>query len=164
MNYYQTDIDNLIAFDTNTFLAGNINKAEIKGLEIISETTVDQWDINLTLSYTDPVNKSAANYGKQLVARAKQAMNLQLLRDFGKFSFGASLLAQSEHFTTADNSESVAGYGVLDSVVSYNFTQEMKLSANLTNILDKDYVINEGFGDTYNTLGRSLFINLSYNM
>ena len=161
---YQTDIDNLIAYDSNTFLAGNINKARISGAELTGNMVIKSWNINLSASYTDPLNKSAANNGKTLQARAKQTLNIQASRHIGKYNISASLLAQGKRYTNSDNTESVAGYGVMDANIDYKYSKQISLSAKLNNIFDKDYIINQGFGSIYNTLGRTVFISMKYSM
>ncbi len=162
---YHTQIDNLISYDSTIFLANNIDKSKITGAELVSNAHLLKWNINTTLSYTDAVNDSGANKGKQLVARAKETLSLSADRSIGNFNIGMALLAQSKRYQNSDNSASTAGYGVVDLSANYNFTSQFKLSLKLNNILDKDYALNKTFGGAnYGTLGRNFFVNLSYQM
>ena len=166
-NIFQTNIDELIiSVPTGPFssISSNVAKSEISGAELTSSLNVGQWNSNISLSYVDPVNKSGANNGKVLQARAKQTLSLNINRDFQKYTFGSSLLAQGKRYTNADNSESIAGYGIININSDYRITKDLKVTAKINNLLDEEYVINEGFGTTYNTLGRTLLVNLSYTM
>jgi len=165
LNIYQTVIDNLISFDQATFLANNINKAQLTGAELISNATYKQWSIDTALTYIDPVNKSADNNNKQLQARSKTSLSLALGRQFGQYHFGANFLTQAKRYQNSDNTRSTAGYGVVDLSLDYAFTEQFKFSINLNNVLDKDYSLNQTFaGDNYNTLGRNFFANLVYTL
>ncbi|VAW70584.1 Outer membrane vitamin B12 receptor BtuB [hydrothermal vent metagenome] len=165
LNIYQTNIDNLIAFDTTTFFANNINRSQITGAEFTSSLQLAQWNINTSLSYTDPINKSASNKGRQLVARSKGILSLAANYHIGSYNMGASLLAQSKRFQSTDNTRSTAGYAVIDLTSEYDFSPRFKLSVKLNNIFDREYAVNQTFGgNNYNTLGRNAFVNLIYKM
>lgn len=163
-NIYQTDIDDLIIYNQTTFTSENIAQAQIRGAELNSSLQLAQWQLQLALSYTDPRNKSGDDEDKVLQSRPKQTLSIQAQRDFGRFSLGSSLLAQSQRYTSSDNSTSSPGYGLLNAHASYQLSKSMTVQAKLSNLLDKDYILNEGFGTTYSTLGRSLFVNLSYQL
>jgi vitamin B12 transporter len=163
-NIYQTDIDDLIVYNQTTFTSENIAQAQIRGAELSSSLQLAQWQLQLALSYTDPRNKSGDDEDKVLQSRPKQTLGIQAQRDFGRFSLGSSLLAQSQRYTSSDNSTSSPGYGLLNAHASYQLSKSMTVQAKLSNLLDKDYILNEGFGTTYSTLGRSLFVNLSYQL
>ena len=47
---------------------------------------------------------------------------------------------------------------LLNLTTSYTISKQFKLSLRADNVLDKDYMLVHG----YNTLGRTLFIGLSY--
>jgi len=165
LNIYQTIIDNLISFDQTTFLANNIDKSQLTGAELISNTVYQQWAINTSLSYVDPVNKSDDNYNRKLQGRAKTSLSLAASRQFGRYHVGSALLMQSKRYQNADNTRSTSGYGVLDLSMDYAFTDQFKLSVKLNNIFDKDYALNQTFsGDNYNTLGRNFFASLVYKL
>ncbi|HED33667.1 MAG TPA: TonB-dependent receptor, partial [Gammaproteobacteria bacterium] len=167
LNVYQTNIDNLI-ISVGVFpdsVATNISKSQITGTELTSSTRIAQWNINTSLSYTDPVNKSGSNKDKQLQARAKRTLSLTANRDFGSYNLGISLLAQSKRYQDAANTNSTAGYGLVDLTAEYNFNPQFKFALKLNNVFDKDYAVNQFFtGDNYSTLGRNVFANLIYNM
>ncbi len=163
-NIYQTDIDNLIIYDQTTSTSENIAQSQIRGAELNSSLQLAQWQFDLALSYTDPRNKSGDDKDKVLQSRPKQTLSIQANRDFGQFSLGGSLLTQSQRYTSSDNSTSSPGYGLLNAHASYQLNKNMSLQAKLSNLLDKDYILNEGFGTTYSTLGRSLFVNLAYQL
>lgn len=157
---YQTTIDNLIAYDSNTLLAGNISKAEITGIEAELASVISGWDILFTGTYLEPLNKDDAYKDKILQARAQQTLQLAAHRQFGKFNFNASLLSQGKRYSNPDNSKQVSGYTVLDLRMVYAITIKLQLDAKLNNVFDKEYVINE----SYNTLGRTVFLAVNYEL
>ena len=164
-NVYQTEIDNLIAYDPNTSLAANVNEAGITGAELITDFSAYQWDLNIGIAYIDTENKSGDNQGKELIARAKENLNFQVYRSFGKLAVSAAWTAQGKRYISLDNSESLAGYGIVDANIDYALNKQMKLSVKINNITDKEYAVAaDSFNGTYNTLDRTLFVNLSYNM
>lgn len=86
LNIYETQIDDLIAYDASLFAPNNIDQTRIHGLEAVVGTHFSDWDLNTNLSLLDPENRSGgANDGNVLPRRARQSLRLDADRDFGRY-------------------------------------------------------------------------------
>jgi len=155
VNSYQTDVDNLIAYDASVFAPGNINSAQIRGLEAILDTRLAQWDINANLTLLDPSNQ---DNDKVLPRRAKKALHISLDRQFKPFSVGTSLDAVGKRYDDAGNRRELDSYITMDLRASYQITKAWQVQARISNLFDKDYET----AAFYNQAGRDFFITLHY--
>lgn len=137
---YRTKVDNLIVFDAALNSANNVNKAEIKGLELIANTRLQGWDLSTNITFLSTEDKSSgANSGKELARRPDQSARFNLDRNFGKFSLGGSLIAESNRFDDAGNNRKINGYATTDLRASYRFNKALTLQAKVGNVFDKNY-------------------------
>ncbi|MDH5394221.1 MAG: TonB-dependent receptor [Gammaproteobacteria bacterium] len=164
LSYYNTTIDNLIAYDSALFTANNISKAEIEGFEASISADISNWKMNLSSSYVEPINKDDSNFGNILPARVQESTNLSVSRQFSKTNFSVSVLNQGKRFNDASNSTKVDGYTTVDLKLGYKLTKALKIEAKVNNAFDEDYVINASSSTIYNTTGRTVFISLNYKM
>ncbi|MBS4099014.1 MAG: TonB-dependent vitamin B12 receptor [Sulfuricella sp.] len=159
LNAFQTDIDNLIAFNAATFLPGNVNTARIRGLEGNAGMQVAEWRINAGLTLLDPENRSAGSYqGKRLARRAEQTLRLDLDRDIGPARIGATLIAAGERYDDLANTRKLGGYATLDLRAEYALDKEWRIQAKAVNLFDRAYET----ASFYNQPGRSVFLTLRY--
>ena len=153
INLYKTTIKNLIDWDnaTGIWMPSNIDNAVIRGIEFQLSLLLDGWDTKLQLSLLDPRNIGT---GQVLNNRSRESVRLDFNKDFGKYTLGSTLKAQSKRhgFTT------VSGYALVDLRASYKINKKWILRGNIGNVLDKRYEVNSG----YNTLERNVFISLNY--
>ncbi len=152
-NLFRSRITNLIATDAN-FQAQNIEKARIDGLELDFSRTLNQFAFNTNLTWLNPENRLT---GSQLESRVKRTFKVSLDRDYGKFSVGGSLLAQSKRAAGTFSSET-AGYTTIDLRSAYRLNKHITLQASLNNLLDKDYQTKSGF----NMPDRNVMFTVSY--
>ena len=155
INTYQTEIDNLIAYDANVFAPGNIDSARIRGLEAVLNTNIAQWDINTNLTLLDPINQSN---DKVLPRRAKQTLHINLDRNFNQFTVGTSLHAVGKSYDDAANTRELDAYMTMDVRTGYQITKDWQIQARISNLLDQDYET----AAFYNQAGREFFITLNY--
>ncbi|MFU8787733.1 MAG: TonB-dependent receptor domain-containing protein [Methylobacter sp.] len=157
---YHTNIDNLIiaVSDPVTFLfsAENVGKAQIDGLEAEIGTQVMGWNNKLNMNLLSPKNRET---NARLARRAEKTLSYDLSRSFGQLDVGAKVLAQSDRFDDTLNKTKVAGYVTVDLRSAYHLNKNWMLSANLNNLLDKNYqTVN-----TYNSADRNFFLSIHYN-
>ena len=155
INAYQTDIDDLIAFDSTTFAPGNIDSARIRGLEAILDIRLAYWDINANLTLLDPRNQSD---DKILPRRAKKALNISLDRQLNQFSIGTSLYAVGKRYDDSANTRELGAYTTMDLRAGYQITKAWQVQARISNLFDKEYET----ATYYNQAGRDFFITLNY--
>jgi vitamin B12 transporter len=130
---YRTDLEDAIVFSD---IPRNVQKARINGFEAELQQQLFGWQGTLGLSLIDPRDRDS---GHILNRRAKRTLSLDLDRQFGSVSVGASWQAISHSYDDVDNDREIAGYGLLGLRSSWQATPEIKLALKLDNLLDKEY-------------------------
>lgn len=159
LNVYQTDIDDLIAFDPVFQIPRNISAARIRGLEALATARLGGWELSANLTLLDPENRSAGpNEGNLLPRRPEQSLRLDLDRDFGGWRAGASLVAAGRAYDDLANDQRLDAYAVVDLRAEYDFSETLRLQARVENLFDDDYETAAFFNEP----GRSLYLTLRY--
>jgi vitamin B12 transporter len=163
-NVYQIDIKDLIQWNSTLMMPDNLNKAQIQGLELASHAHIGPWRFGGNVTFLNPRDE---NTGYVLVGRAKRTLNLEVDRTFGKFDFGVSLIAQSQRYDDAANTETLSGYGSVDVRGTYHVTSEFDVQLKVSNIFDRNYIVgidNDpvfGYGDIHQD-GTNAFLTVTY--
>ncbi|MFC6672205.1 TonB-dependent vitamin B12 receptor [Marinobacterium aestuariivivens] len=155
LNLYETRIDDLIAFDASIMAPANVESARIRGLELVLQQPLGDWDLNGNLTLLDPEDRDTGN---RLPRRARQSLQLDLDRDFGRYGVGASVHAVGKRYDDLANSRELDGYATLDLRASYRFAADWTLGARAVNLFDRDYET----ASFYEQEGRSFYATLSY--
>jgi len=159
VNAYQTDIDNLIGFDSATFAPANVDESRIQGVEGILSTQFQGWKLNTHVTWQNPENQSeGANKDNLLARRAEQSLRVDLDRSFQKFSLGTSLNAVSKRYDDLANTHKLGGYATLDLRGEYAFSKALSLQARISNVFGREYET----AAFYNQAGREFFVTLRY--
>lgn len=164
IHVYQTEIDDLIAFDAAANRPANVNEATIRGLEAAVGTRIAGWEVNAGLTLLDPENRSdGANRGNVLPRRAEQSLRLDLDREFGgpshgRYSLGASVIAEGRRFDDLANTRRLGGYATVDLRAEYRIDRDWRVQARIENLFDKDYET----AAFYNQPGRSAYLTVRY--
>ncbi|QFY89005.1 TonB-dependent vitamin B12 receptor [Magnetovirga frankeli] len=159
INLYRTRIEDLIAYDFASGGMVNLSQARISGVELSLRQQLADWRLAGNLTLQDPEDRSGGpNQGNQLNRRARQMLSVDLDRDLGRYSLGASLHAEGRRYDDLANSRELDGYGRVDLRAGYRFSRRLRLQARLENLLDADYET----ASFYNQPGRSLLLSLSY--
>ena len=156
-NAYQTEIRDLIEYDPVTFGAANIDSARIRGLETQLGTWLAGWHVQLRLTLLDP-RGTGVEYGELLPRIAHYTGRLDVDRDIGTLSVGATLVANGQRFEDPANTEPLGGYTTLDLRSAWRFAPHWELQAVLKNAFDRSYET----ALYYNQLGRSAYLTLRY--
>ncbi len=159
INAYQTEIDDLIAYDASLFKPANISSAHIRGLEGVLNLQLLGWAINTNITLLEPKNRaSGSNRNNLLPRRSEQSLHLDLSRGFGPFNLGASFIAEGRRYDDLANTRELDAYTTLDLRADYLFAKDWRLQSRIENLFDEDYET----ASYYNQPGRSLFITLHY--
>jgi len=160
---YQTSVDNLIetVFVGGLFEPRNVAEARIRGLEFGTGADMGEWTIYGAASYTDPEDRETGN---RLRRRTSQSARVELDRSLGDWSVGATLVAQGHRYNDAEEEERLAGFGLLNLRLGWQFAADWSARLVVDNALDKDYVTaRDSFNDfDYQQPGRSVFLSLRY--
>ena len=101
---------------------------------------------------------TGANYGELLPQRAQYTARLDVDRDLGVFSVGATLFQSGPRYEDPANTQRMGGYGTLDVRAAWRFLPHLELQALLKNAFDRDYQT----VFYYNQPGRSAYLTLRY--
>ena len=116
----------------------NISEARINGFEAALSHELMGWHGELGVSVIDPRDRDT---GKTLSRRARRTLSLDLDRQFGAVSVGASWRTVSRAYSDEANTRELAGYGVLGVRSSWQVSDEIELGLKVDNLLDKRYVL-----------------------
>ena len=156
---FENRVDDLISFDSSTFLPGNIDTARLRGGELTVATAIAGWELQGQYSHVDPRNRSAGpSHGKLLPRRARDTARLDLDRGFGALAFGATLGAAGRRYDDAATQVRVGGHATVDLRLEYTVHPDWTLQARVTNLFDQDYQLM----DWYNQPGRGFGLNLRW--
>lgn len=159
VNLYQTEIDDLIAFDAATFSPKNIDSARIRGLEFEATADWADWLLDANLTLLDPRNRSdGPNDGNLLPRRAEQTLRLDADRRLGRIGFGATFFAAGRRFDDDKNQVRLDPYSLFDLRADYDFGGGLRLQGRIENLFDEDYETAAGF----NQPGRTFMVTLRY--
>jgi vitamin B12 transporter len=153
INVFDTQIDDLIAFQGTNFQAINLDAASVRGVELEYEFLHGLWrhQANLTAQRArNDVDHSPLLYRPD----QKATYNVHRLLTGGG-TIGAELQLVSDR---TGLSERLPGYGLLSLAAHWPVVPGWFLEGRLENLFDKDYELIEGF----NTPGRSVFVSVRY--
>ncbi len=153
---FETDYSNLITsvFDpvSGNFLAANVNRARVNGLETSWRGTLHGVDVRASLTIQNPQDLSA---NRLLARHARHFGSVSAYKSFGPFSAGLEWNAAGER---QDSARTLGGYGLLNLTGRYQITHDWALSARVENLLNKNYQLIA----PYNTASRGVFFTLSW--
>lgn len=156
INLFHNEIDDLISTDATFTTLANVNEAQIDGLEIVMETDLAGWELDLSVTLLDHEDKGT---GERLLRRPDQSLTATLYKESGNFDLTIQTLAQSDHRdidpVTFGSSE-VAGYGILNLIGGYRFSENADVRLRIGNVFDKDYEVVDGF-NSYGTTATVAF-------
>ncbi|HEY0504078.1 MAG TPA: TonB-dependent vitamin B12 receptor [Lysobacter sp.] len=162
VNAFDTTIDDMIAFDSTLGDFGgpnNIDRARIRGVEVVAGTELAGWDLRTSLTWLDPRNDGDnPNHDNLLPRRAKQVGRIDADRGFGRFSVGASVSGAGERYDNLANTTRMGGYGLADLRAGWAFDDAWSLQASVANVFDKRYET----AALYNQPGRTWLLTLRY--
>ncbi len=153
LNIYNTSIRNLIVYQFPQM--ENVDRASISGLEIEANTELAGWLVNFNASLLDPQDDATGNL---LPRRAKRLANLNVDKQWGNWSIGASWKISAYRYDNAANTTRLGGFGVVDLRASYQMHKDWSVQATINNVFDKKYqTVN-----SYNSLDTVGMVTLSY--
>ncbi|MGQ7242579.1 TonB-dependent receptor domain-containing protein [Salinicola sp. V024] len=149
---FESRIDDLISYDSLTYIPYNVDESRIRGVELSGGWHQDGLALRASLTYQDPEDRDT---GERLQRRARTFGRLDADYAVQNWNFGATLRSAGDRrdvdaVTFGDTT--TAGYGVVDLRTAWQVTPTVELSAKLENAFDKDYQLVDG----YNTQDRYL--------
>ena len=134
MTAFETRYDDLIvstAVGSGLFLAQNVNKAKVQGIEASWRATVWGTDLGAAVTFQNPVDESS---NTQLLRRARRHASFDVGRNFGNWRFGGEWLVSSSRL---DNSgRTLGGYGIVNLNARYNIDKQWFVAARVENLFE----------------------------
>ena len=130
---YRTDIRDAIVADAD-FIQQNIGAARVTGFESALHQQWFGWQSSLGIAIIDPRDRES---GHTLGRRARRTLSLDLDRQFDRLGVGASWQAVSSSFNDEDNTQPIAGYGLLGLRGNWQASPQVRLDLKVDNLLDK---------------------------
>ena len=167
VNFYQTEIDDLIAYfdptpddytndDAGTF---NINKAKITGAEIVVTARYVGWDFATNITVQKPEDVSGdENDGKTLIRRPETTVDFDASGALGNFRVGANIFIRGKSYDDPKNEKRLSGFATLNLRAETRVHKNWSVAFKVNNALDKEY---ETAGD-YPQDGRNFLATLRY--
>ncbi|MCX4162041.1 MULTISPECIES: TonB-dependent receptor [Paraburkholderia] len=158
---YNTRVHNLIAYNSATFAPDNIGEARIQGIDLSYKGTLGKsTPVSLAVGILNPQDITDRSW---LNRRPRQTVNLSVDHTWDEFhlhalSTGVSVLYGGTTFDDQFNATYLPSYTRVDLRASYRVNSHLTVSANLSNLFNRQYVTAYG----YNTLGRTAFGKVSY--
>lgn len=157
--YFDNRIHDLIDFNNLPALTTiNLNEARIDGVEASYSDRYNDTDLKIAITSQNPRD---ANTGARLLRRAKFFSNVSVTRSAGDWKIGGEWQYSGAREDTDINTFSrvtLGSYNLLNLTARYKLSKQMEVSLRADNVFNQSYMLAHG----YNTQGRSLFANLSY--
>lgn len=153
---FQNDITDLITVFTDpaTFVSTtqNLSRVRTEGVEIAWRGALWGWQTRAQLTLQDPRDETT---GAQLRRRAKEHGSIGAERRFGRWRFGADVVASGQRFDSTSEAPNTRmhGYGLVNLTAGYALARDWSIHARWNNVFDREYELVQFF----NTPGSSLF-------
>jgi vitamin B12 transporter len=158
---FHTDYRDAITFDNVSFIAENIRKAKVDGLETTYSGRIAGIDLRAALTVQDAVEQEPGDVERAGLRRAKAFGSIAAFRSFGRWRLGAELLASGARpdvdIATFERLQN-PGYAVLNLLSRFEYSKKLFFAARLENVLGEDYQLAHGF----KTAGRGLFFTAGW--
>ncbi|GAB3730026.1 TonB-dependent vitamin B12 receptor [Luteimonas pelagia] len=155
---YDTDVDDLIAYDAALGLPNNIERARMRGAELGVAADLAGWQVDASLSVLDTEQREGANAGNELPRRARHSARLDLDRGFGAFTLGATVVAEGSRHDDVANTRRLASYATFDVRAEWALSPSWTLQGRVANLFDADYETTS----FYRQPGREWLLTLRY--
>lgn len=138
---YKSYVENLIDWAEASqyfWTPSNVDDVKIRGAELQYGTRWMEVDWKASFTYEKVTDEAL---GQILDRHPRQQVALDMDKQLGAFTVGATLYAQSRQYDGLDQNGDRAvasGYGQLDLRAAYTFSQAIKLRLRVDNLLDND--------------------------
>lgn len=142
VTYFRNEFDDLISFDSTTFLAANIAEATVEGVETMGKVPVcTNLQVGATYTYMDSEDEAT---GRPLARRPTNRASLQVwFQPVARLSGVVSLVSVSDRIDS--DGTNMDDYERVDLAMEYAATRHLTPYVRLENLLDEDYEEVSGF-------------------
>lgn len=168
VTYFKNRVKNLIewapidaANPYGGWTPSNVDNATLEGVELGLTTTFYGYRLRANVDFLEAKDDKTGNY---LGRRAKESASIALDRSIGLWTWGVELTGQGRRYDSKANkaSERMSGYALLNAYVQYGIARDWSVELRANNILDKEYVLAQQYGNPYGTNGANAFVSVRY--
>ncbi|MCI0446680.1 TonB-dependent receptor, partial [bacterium] len=139
--FFRNDYEDLITFDPNTFIAGNVAKAKSQGIELSGSLLKNNWSLGTSYAYLDTEDEIENH---QLFRRPRHSGSVRLSYDAQKWGASFRILGVGERleadFSTFPTQNVFnPGYVKFDVAGQYRLNSWLKFHGRIENLLDDEY-------------------------
>ncbi|WP_368643765.1 TonB-dependent receptor plug domain-containing protein [Castellaniella ginsengisoli] len=139
----------------------NVAQATLRGLTLTGEHDFGDTTLRASADFLDPRNDDPKpGEGSMLPYRARQVFHLGVEHRIQALKLGAEYQYTGNRYAELANRTRLGGYSLVNLTAAYDFSKSLGVQVRWNNVLDKDYVLVDG----YNTPGSNVFVNLSWRM
>ena len=156
---FDSDVDDLIAFDSATFLPQNIARARLAGIEGSLLLRRAGWRFEQSLTWLDAEDRSpGASRGRELPRRPSLSGRSTLGWSDERWDLGVSAQFAGRRFDDLANRQALGGYAVVDLTGGWRLSASTELQLRFANVFDRQYET----AYLYPSLGREAFVTVRY--
>lgn len=158
---YDTRVHDLISFNPALSMPVNIGRAHIQGIDLSYKGTIGKsTPVSVAVGIMNPQDVTDQTW---LPRRPRQTISLSVDHMWDEFhlhalSTGVSLLYGGSTFDDQYNTTYLPSYTRVDLRAAYRINSHLTVSANLSNLFNRQYVTAYG----YKSLGRTAFGKVAY--
>jgi vitamin B12 transporter len=152
---FQTRYTDLIAYpqvSPGIYLAENVDRAKVQGLEGSWSGHVGKTDVRASVTVQNPVDEDTDT---DLVRRARRFASFTANRSIAGWRVGGEWIVSGAR---NDSGNELGGYGIVNLSARYNITKAWYVAAKIQNLFNKDYEL----AYTYNTPRRGACLTLGW--
>ncbi|MDD2776889.1 MAG: TonB-dependent receptor [Gallionella sp.] len=156
--YFDQRIRDLIVINNTFTSVTNLNQARIDGVELQYAGTFDHSRLTANLTLQNPRDGAT---GARLLRRSKELATIGIMQDLGAWKVGGELRhsgSRSDADIATFAPVILPSYQLVNLTANYQLAPQLSLNGRIDNLFNKDYMQVHG----YNTLGRTVFVGLSY--
>jgi vitamin B12 transporter len=158
LDAFETEVDDLIAYDAALFMPNNIERARMRGAELGLATGIGEWRLDASASWLDTEQRAGFNAGRELPRRARHGARLDLDRALGDWRLGLTGVAEGARWDDVANSRRLPGHATLDLRAEWLLAPAWTLQGRVANVFDRDYQT----ASFYRQPGREWLLTLRY--
>lgn len=162
LTVFRNNISDLIVYNDPNFFDDvpgtneNIGSARIQGIEPRYRYQGEQFGAHIEANFQDPKNEDSS---RDLARRASRSLTAGLDYRIGRYRLGADWLVAGARNDSDFSATRNAGYGLVNLTADKELTRDWHLQTRIENLLNRDYVLAEGF----HTQRRAAFVMLRYS-
>lgn len=142
VSYFWNRFDKMISFDSTTFLAGNINRAEAEGVESRWQVSPCGWaTLGWTYTYTHSRNRET----HEPLARRPRHRNVVWVDLVPAKDWTITLRGQASTDREDSDGSAMDSYETADAGVRWRVSEHWLIEARIENLFDRQYEEVEGF-------------------